>query len=201
MKLTTIDEKTKRRAACEAYYLLNWAIGDLVVMNRLFEMTKQWETDNPAGTKAIAGTRRFLTIGLIVVVYRLDEAREQMISGWLLSQEELEGLGFPPMVVYIGGKQNWSYFATIRGYAGHSVANNKSSKKRPGRIIPAKVFGKALRETGLIDPEAFFKRITAELIPGVENVRDKLRDRYPETEQFIKDYASDYASELEASGV
>ena len=195
--MTTIDEKTKQRTACEAYYLLNWAIGDLVVVNRLFGMTEQWERNNPAGSNAIAATRRFLTIGLVVVVYRLDEARERMISGWLLSQEELESLGFPPMVVYIGGKQNWSYFATIRGYAGHSVANRKSSKKRPGRIIPAKVFGKALRETGLIDPEAFFKRITAELSPGIENVRNELGRRYPEAVEFIKEYASGIG---EASG-
>jgi hypothetical protein len=57
---------------------------------------------DPLPSKAIAATRRVILLSLVVIVYRLKEAREQLIAEWLLSETELENLGFPPIDQFIG---------------------------------------------------------------------------------------------------
>jgi hypothetical protein len=186
----TIDESEKTRAACEACYLLNWAIGDLIASAELFEITHRWEQLTPAPVRAIRVSRRMLLMSLVVIVYRLKEVREQLIVEWLLSDAELEGLGFPPIDAVMGGRNKWSYFETLRGqYAGHSFAK-KATNTTPGRIVNPRVLGRALRETGLFESEDFLGR-ARRLVPGVESVRDELNRRYPEAKQFLKDYGSE----------
>ena len=192
--MTTIDEKTKRRAACEAYYLLNWAVGDLSISEKLFRITESWENLKPLPEKAIMVTRRLLALSAVISACRLKETRQE-IARWLLSETELEALGFPRVERFFGGDEKWQFVERLRGYAGHSYV--KAIETRPRRIIDAKQFGKALRETGLIDLDVVLKRITAELSPGVENVRNELGQRYPEAVQFMKEYASEIG---EASG-
>jgi hypothetical protein len=185
-----IDESEKRRAACEACYLLNWAIGDLIASARLFEFTYKWEQLTPQPLQAIRVSRRMILMSLVVIVYRLKEAREQLIVEWLLSEAELQNLGFRAIDEVMGGEKKWRYFETIRGqYAGHSFAK-RATNTRPGRIVDPRVLGKALREIGLFEPAEFLKRARG-LVPGVEKVRDELSRRYPEARQFLKDYGSD----------
>jgi hypothetical protein len=160
-----IDESEKRRSACEACYLLNWAIGDLIASARLFEFTHKWEQLTPAPLQAIRVSRRMILMSLVVViVYRLKEVREQLIVEWLLSESELQSLGFRPIDEMMGGEKKWRYFETVRGqYAGHSFAK-RATNTRPGRIVDPRVLGKALRQIGLFEPTEFLKRARA-LVP------------------------------------
>jgi hypothetical protein len=146
---------------------------------------------DPLPSKAIAATRRVILLSLVVIVYRLKEAREQLIAEWLLSETELENLGFPPIDQFIGRPKKWSCFETVRGQlAGHSFAK-ESAMTRPGRIISPSALGKALRETDLFEPEAFLQRVRDELVPVLKEFVMKLTRRYPEARQFVEGYASE----------
>jgi hypothetical protein len=101
---------------------------------------------------------------VVVIVYRLKEVREQLIVEWLLSESELQSLGFRPIDEMMGGEKKWRYFETVRGqYAGHSFAK-RATNTRPGRIVDPRVLGKALRQIGLFEPTEFLKRARA-LVP------------------------------------
>ena len=89
-----LDETTRKPAACEACNLLNRAIGDLVASARLFELTQRWESLTPAPSQAIRVSGEMILQILVVIIYWLEEVREQLIAGWLLSEEELKNLGF-----------------------------------------------------------------------------------------------------------
>lgn len=187
--MRTLAESEKQQAACEACYLLNYAIGDLIALNRLFEQTHTWEQLSPAPWQAIRVSRRMLLMNLVVVLYRLNEARQQLLVDWLLSDAELRSLGFPSIDDVVGGKKNWSYFETLRGqYAGHPF--KKRNPSRPGRIVNPRVLGEALRKTGLLESENFLKRARA-LVPGIEKVRDELVRCYPNAKEFLRQYNSE----------
>src|SRR5262245_56590103 len=185
----TIDESVKRRAACDACYLLNQAIGELIASARLYEFTYKWEQLAPAPLKAIRVSREMILRSLVVIIYRLKEIREQWIE-WLLSDAELKSLGFLPIEDVVGGKDKWRYFETLRGqFAGHSYAK-KATNTRPAHMVNPRALGKALHETGLFESEDFLNRARG-LVKGVERVRDELSRRYPEARQFLKDYGSE----------
>jgi hypothetical protein len=185
-----LADSEKGQAACEACYLLNWAIGDLRASAHLFESTRRWEQLKPVPSQAIMVSRRMILMNLVIVVYRLKEVREQLIANWLLSETELQSLGFPPIDEAMGWGEKSYYFETLRGqFAGHSFAK-KATRTKPGRIISPDVLGKALHKTGLLESGDFLKSARA-LVPGIEKVRDKLSRLYPEVKQFLKDYSSE----------
>jgi hypothetical protein len=141
------------------------------------------ERELPGSTKE----RLFVETSVIVNLYRLKETQDHFLVGWVFTPEELRSLGFPPLEEFIGGQEKWNLFEIVRHqYAGHSTSR-KATSTQPGRILSASVLGNALRETGLWDFEAFFKRVLAELVPGVERVRDELVRRYPSAEKFVKE--------------
>ena len=130
----TLTESEKQQAACEACYLLNYAIGDLVALKRLFDSTHIWEQLVPVPLQAIRTSRRMLLMNLIIVLYRLKETREQLLFEWLLSDADLLVVGFPSIDEVMGGKENWHYFEILRGqYAGHPFA--KKNFTGSGRIV------------------------------------------------------------------
>jgi len=182
----TLTESEKQQAACEACYLLNYAIGDLVALKRLFDSTHMWEQLTPAPLQAIKISRRMLLMNLVIVLYRLKETRQQLLVDWLLSDAELLAMGFPSIDEVVGGKGNWPYFEILRGqYAGHPFA--KKNFAGPGRIVKPRVLGEAQRRTGLFESDNFLKRARG-LVPGIEKVRDELVLRYPEAREFLKKY-------------
>jgi hypothetical protein len=185
----TLTETEKQQAACEACYLLNYAIGDLIALKRLFDSTHTWEQLTPAPLQAIRTSRRMLLMNLVIVLYRLKETRQQLLVNWLLSDAELLELGLPSIDEVVGGTDNWHYFEILRGqYAGHSFA--KKNFKGPGRMVKPRVLGEAQRKTGLLESDNFLKRARG-LVPGIEKVRDELVLRYPEAREFLRKYNSE----------
>jgi hypothetical protein len=141
--------------------------------------------EGPVDMHYLSGVRHVVLQSIIVAVYRLKETRSGFLEGWLLSDAELRALRFAPVEEFIG-VQKWKHFEIVRHqYAGHATAS-KASGTRPARLISPAALGKAIRETGLHDLQAFLARVVQELAPGVENTRDELTRRYPDAETFVK---------------
>jgi hypothetical protein len=49
-----------------------------------------------------------------------------------------------------------------------------------------------MRQAGLSDWQAFADRIRADLIPGVQRVRDELAEKYPNARAYVKLFEMDY---------
>jgi len=97
-------------------------------------------------------------------------------------------LGLTPVEQFFP-HNSWKHFELLRHqYAGHSTGA-KATSERPARIVPATRLGRAIEGTGLADLEGFLKRISSEILPGVEKVRDDLTSRYPRTKKFLETYS------------
>lgn len=125
----------------------------------------------------------------VLSVYRLRETRDHLLVDWLFTDREARNLGLPPLQDFIGDRKQWASFEIIRhNMAGHSMIR-KATISRPGRIVPAKVLGTAVRQAGLSDWNTFVARVR----PAVQNLRDALAKEFPE----VKDYLHCYQTELD----
>ncbi len=180
----------RNQAANEAGFLLNEAIRELLIPTHLIELSQKWQALNPLPISEIAAVRHLVFMSIVVNIFRLRETRQSFIEGWLLSDDRLRELGFPPLEDFIGAEK-WSQFEVVRHqYAGHATGK-EGTWKSPGRIVPASVLGKAIRETGLSDLESLLARVRMELVPGVERVRDEIYKVYPAAKEFIITHALD----------
>lgn len=130
-------------------------------------------------------------IAAIVGLYRIHEAREELLVPWLYTDAELRSHGLAPVPEFVG---DWKAFETLRSqYAAHATSR-RADRGRPGRILPGVVFGRALKRTGLWDADAFLRRTREDLVPAVERVRDALLARFPEARPFVE---GGYLAEIE----
>ncbi len=190
----SLDNETKRQTACEAAYLLNEITRQLWASSLVLELLEPWLRRTPTPFWKIGTVRNMVMTSTIVNLYRLEEARDKLLTGWLLTEEQLRTFGFFSLEEFIGGKGKWKSFVMLRHqYAGHATAN-KGEGNKPGKIVSAKLLGEALRETGVFELEAFLKRVEEQLLPGAFKTIDELNRLYPEVTQFITE---DYPLELE----
>ena len=188
------NKSESQQVACQACYLLNQAIRELSTPKLVIELSKKWLQLDPVPWKAIAAVQNMANTSMVVNIFRLKEAQDHFLVGWLFTEEELRSMGFPPIEEFIGGPEKWKSFEVVRNqYAGHATSH-KATRSKPGRIISAPVLGMALRQTGLWEMEAFLNRVQEELVPGVERVHNKLLSLYPNAQEFIN---KTYPKELE----
>ena len=169
--------------ACEAAVALNLAVSDLLLPKHIFGLvTGQEEVGRVARWYAIAARRVAMQI-VAVNLFRLHEAREQLLCPWLFSDEELRGMAFVPLAEFVG---SWPALLTIRHqFAGHMLSR-ESDRGQPGRILAPEVSGRVWRESGLLEADVFLTRVENELIPAVERVRSELFRRWPATEDYVR---------------
>ena len=201
MSLLKLSDTDRQRTAYEACFLLNLAIRDLKTPDQVFDfsekqmadMIKELSTENfQHSVSKISGLRHIAFQSAVLNLFRLRETRDHLLVGGLFTDQALRDLGLPPLQEFIGSDQNWKSFEIVRHQiAGHSVAR-KATRSKPGRIIPASVLGKAVREAGLYDWKAFVQRVRRDVIPGVERVRDELASRYPGAKEFPKLFGMEY---------
>src|SRR5882724_5260557 len=129
--MTEADER-RRRAALEGGYLLNEAIRELIAPARVMELTDQWLRLEPAPLDAIAAVRNMILRGVIVNVYRVQEARAHYLCPWVFSDAELRALGLPDMKDFLGSGAAWKAFELLRHqYAGHATGS-RATPTSPG---------------------------------------------------------------------
>jgi len=194
-----INDERRHRAALEGGYLLNEAIRELIAPTRIMDLTQNYElVDSVPSIEAIAAVRNMVLRTVIVNVYRVQEARENYLCPWVFSDAELCGLGLTDMKTFLGSRAAWKAFAILRHqYAGHATGN-RGNRTTPGRLLPARVLGKAIRDSGLHDLPAFLERIKTELAPVIERVRDEVGRRYPDLRGFIRQYFADTSAASDA---
>jgi hypothetical protein len=186
-----ISVEVRRRAALEGGYLVNEAIRELIAPTRVMELTDYWMGLDPPPLDAIAAVRNMILRTIIVNVYRLQEARDHYLVPWVFSSDELRALGLRDMEAFLGGAAAWKAFALLRHqYAGHATGKARTATS-PGRLVPARVLGKAIRDSGLNDLSLFLGRVRTELAPAIEQLRDEIGRRYPDLRRFIQQYAAD----------
>lgn len=177
--------------AAEAACILNDGIGHLLVPQHLFVWTATLEAQGRTSERYAATVRRTAMIAAIVGLYRLHEARTDLLVPWLYSDTELREHGFVTIREFVG---DWSAFETLRHqYAAHATSR-RAGQGRPGRILSGVVFGRALKRTGLWDAEAFLLRTREQLVPAVETIRDALLVRFPPAREFVE---GGYLAEIE----
>ena len=160
-----------------------------------FGIIDQWLKLNPIPIQAISAVRNMILRSVIVNLYRLKETRDGFLRDWLFTEEELTKLGFPPVELFFPTGR-WKDFEMVRHqFAGHAIGS-KATPARPARILSGRSLGNALKQTGLSDLPRFLKRIQAEVLPGVEKVRDILTNRYPDVKKFVTET---YPLEIEAA--
>ena len=176
-------ERVRSAAACEAAYVLNDAVGALLVPKHLAQVATRFFDAGRMTSRYAGSLQRLAMQSAIINVYRVKEVRDHLLVPWLFSDEELRALGLPPIEEFVG---DWSAFIAVRGqYAGH-VLSRRSSRSRPGRIVAPEALGRALLRAGLWDAESFLRRVERHLISGIERVRDELFTRYPECREFVR---------------
>ncbi len=201
MSLAKLSNEDRVRTAHEACFSLNLAIRELATPIQVFEFchTRLNEMAIEFMTKRILPSMSELTglrhIGFqsaVLAVFRLRETHDHLLVGWLFTEQDLRNLGFLPIEEFVGGKRKWRALEIVRHQIlGHALAR-KSTKTKPGRIIPAAALGKAMRQAGLSDWQAFADRIRADLIPGAQRVRDELAEKYPNARAYVKLFGMDY---------
>ena len=191
---TPTSSEHRVRAACEAAYVLNDAVGALLIPQHLAKLALKLHDAGGMSSKYAGPVRRLSMQGAIMGLYKVKEARDHLLAPWVFTTDELRQFGFPPVEEFVG---DWSAFMTVRGqYVGHVVA--KGAKGSPGRIISGKALGHALRRAGLWDAEPFLRRVERVLLPGIERTRDELFRKYPAARPFaLKGYPGEVESAAE----
>jgi hypothetical protein len=169
--------------ACDAAVAVNLAVGDLLLPRHIFRLFTGHEEAGRISTGYATAARRLAMQILVVNLFRLWEAREQLLCPWLFSDEQLRRWGFPRIEDFVG---RWPAFLTVRHQFGGHIRSREAEGGRPGRILAPEVFGRALRESGLGDPPAFLARVENEIIPGIERVRAELFMRWPAAETYVR---------------
>jgi len=188
------DEEIRSRTACEATQLLNEAVRQLIAPSLILDLMKPWmEADQPNFLR-IAAVRNFCMLGIVVNLYRVIETRDHFLKDFLFTEEELRNLGFPSIEEFLGGPEKMKCLEILRHqFAGHAMGR-WAGNDQPGRLIPAKLLGQALRETGILELPEFAKRLVDEIAAKLENFVQELRRLFPAVDKFIKE---DYPLELE----
>jgi|SRR5882724_378633 len=169
--------------ACEAAVAINSAVADLLLPRHIFRLfTQQQEAGRV--TPGYATAARRLAMQLIVVnLYRLWEARQHLLSPWLFKDDELRAMGFLPLEEFVA---RWPALLTIRHQFAEHMLSREADRGQPGRILPPELFGRALRESGLWEADAFLARVENHVIPAVERVRAELFRRWPAAEDYVR---------------
>jgi hypothetical protein len=178
--------------ANESACLLNEGIRQLLIPQHLFEMFTQLEAQGRTSERYAAAVRHTAIIAAVVGLYRIHEAREEMLVPWLYTDAELREYGFVPIREFVS---DWKSFEIIRSQNfAHATSHRAKAGRRPGRLIPGTVLGRALRRTGLWDTTSFLRRVREDLVPSVSKVRDALLVRFPAARQFVE---GGYLAEIE----
>ena len=179
--------------ANESACLLNEGIRQLLIPQHLFEMFTRLEVQGRTTERYAAAVRHTTIIATVVGLYRIHEAREEMLVPWLYTDAELRGYGFAPMREFV---HHWKSFEIIRSqFFAHATSHHAEAGRRPGRLIPGTVLGRALRRTGLWDTDSFLRRVREDLVPSVSKVRDALFVRFPDARGFVE---GGYLAEIES---
>jgi hypothetical protein len=168
--------------ACDAAIALN-TVADLLLPRHIFRLFTDHEAAGRISSGYANAARRLAGQVIVVNLFRLSEARENLLCPWLFSDPELRAMGLPPLKEVI---DSWSAFLTVRHqFAGHMLSR-EANNGQPGRILPPDAFGRALRESGLLDLAAFLARVEEQVIPAVERVRAELFRRWPASEDYVR---------------
>jgi hypothetical protein len=183
------DAEQRQRTACEATQLLNEAVRQLTIPSIIIEDSKE-----QPNFLRVAAIRNLCLMSIVVNLYRVKEIQDHFLAEFLFTPEELRQLGFPSIEDFIGGPEKMKWLEILRSqFAGHAHAvwygNNK-----PGKIIPPKLLGQALRETGLTDLPGFASRLRDEFAVMLETFIQKLRQIFPVVDKYVR---QDYPLELE----
>lgn len=186
-----MTSEEQSRAASEAAFVLNDAVGALLVPKHLAKLALRLHDSGRLSSKYAGAARRLSMQGAIMGLYKVKEVRDHLLVPWVFTSDELRALGFPPVEDFIG---DWNAFMAVRGqYVGHVIA--RKVKGAPGRIISARALGHALRRAGLWDAERFLRRVERDLLPGIERTRDELYRKYPAARTFT---LTGYSNEVES---
>ena len=153
--------------ACEAALAINQAVGDLLLPRHIFRLfTGQEEAGRITSWYATAMRRLAMQV-IAINMFRLWEARENLLCPWLFSEDELTAMGLPRIEDFAG---RWSAFLTVRHqYAGHML-RREAEGGRSGQLLPPEAFGRALQESGLWDAGTFLTRVEEQIVPAIERV-------------------------------
>jgi len=171
--------------ACDAAVAINMTVADLLLPRHIFRLFTDHEAAGRISPGYATVARRLAGQVIVVNLFRLWEAREHLLCPWLFSDPELRALGLPPLEEVVDA---WPALLRIRHqFAGHMLSRRANKNNgEPGRILPPEAFGRALRESGLLDLAAFLARVEEEIIPAVERVRAELFRRWPASEDYVR---------------
>ncbi|HXK30439.1 MAG TPA: hypothetical protein VJ646_19515 [Candidatus Binatia bacterium] len=188
------DEKNREQIACEATYLANELVRQLTAPSLILEDSEKDAEEGNFNFLRAGAIRNFCILGIIVNLYRVIELRENFLIDILFGKDELRDMGFPSIEELIGGSGKMKYLEILRHqFAGHATAK-RASVKKPGKIIPAKLLGTALRETGIQNLREFATRLRDDLASQLERFVGQMRGKFLAVDKFVKD---DYPLDLE----
>lgn len=192
--LMVADEATRQRTACEAAYLLNEAVRQLISPSLIIDLMKSWMDEEQPNFLRIAAVRNLCILSIIVNLYRVIEVRDHFLLDLLFTKEELQRSGFPSDNELLGAANNFRWLEILRHqYAAHAMGR-RSGNDQPGRLVSAKLLGEAWKEMGINDLEGLVKRLREEVAVKLEAFVQHLNRLFPSVEKFIKE---DYPLELE----
>jgi hypothetical protein len=188
------DEKIRQQTACEAAQLLNEAVRQLTAPSLILDLMKPWMEEDQPNFLRIAAVRNVCILSIVVNLYRVMEIREHFLVDFLFTEENLRDLGFPSIEKFFGGAAKVRRLEVLRHqFAGHAMGR-WAANDQPGRLIPAKLLGQALRETGLTELPDFAERLREEVAAQLESFVRELNRLFPAVSKFIRE---DYPLELE----
>jgi len=184
-----IDVEQRQQTACEATQLLNEAVRQLSVPSIIIE-----DSQAHSNFLRVGAIRNLCLLSIVVNLYRVKEIRDHFLADFLFTPAELEQLGFPSIEDFLGGPAKVKWLEILRSqFAGHAHAR-WSGNNKPGRIIPPKLLGQALRETGLIDLPGFASRLRNDFSTELETFIEEMRQRFPVVDKYVRE---DYPLALE----
>jgi hypothetical protein len=106
--------------ACEAAVAINTAVADLLLPRHIFRLFTRHQEAGLVSAGYATAARRLAMQLIVVKLFRLWEAREQMLSPWLFRDDELRAMGLLPHQEFVG---RWPALLTIRHqFAGHMLS-------------------------------------------------------------------------------
>jgi len=188
------DENIRQQTACEAAQLLNEAVRQLTAPSLILDLLGPLMKEAQPNFLKIAAIRNLCTLSIVVNLYRVMEIRDNFLIDFLFTEKELRDLGFPSIEEFLGGAKKMRWLEILRHqFASHAMGRH-AGNDQPGRLIPAKLLGQALREIGLIKLPDFAIRLREIVASKLESFVQELNRLFPTVERFIR---REYPIELE----
>jgi hypothetical protein len=90
-----MSPEERSRAASEAAFVLNDAVGALLIPQHLAKLALKLHDSGRLSSKYAGSVRRLSMQGAIMGIYKVKEVRDHLLVPWVFTNDELRALGFP----------------------------------------------------------------------------------------------------------